>query len=200
VDRGQIAALEAEWQGRVQVTPGYCGWEPYDPGKFTRLLSLCLPHVPPGNRTFLDVGCGIGTKCLLAAQAGLDPSGFDRVPEFVAEARRLGVAAEVADARDYQGYGAPGLVYVNHPLACGGGCDDEAALEHLIHERMASGAVLMAVNYDLAPGCTVHPPSRPCDEGCPPGAAGWPQVARLGAWDAAWVKPLWRSRWCRRVR
>jgi hypothetical protein len=98
------------------------------------------------------------------------------------------VDAWVALAQEYTGYGRFGLVYFNHPMVCGPGCEDEAELEHLIHEGMAPGAVLMAANYDLAPGCPVHPATQPCDITCPH-KVGWAQVARLGDWDAAWVKP-----------
>jgi SAM-dependent methyltransferase len=187
----EISALEASWLNRVQVSERekYFDWQPADPVVFTRLLELCLPHVPPGNRTFLDAGCGIGTKCLIAAQHGLAAYGFDRVPEYVAEARRLGVSADPGLAEMYQGYGQHGLVYVNHPLACGPGCDDEATLEHYIHEQMAPGSVLMFMNYDLAPGCSVHSQDQPCTDACPHDAAAWPEIARLGAWMAAWVKP-----------
>jgi SAM-dependent methyltransferase len=187
----EIAALEDAWRGRVQVTEPerYFGWEPAPPDRFSRFLAAVLPHVPASNRTFLEVGCGIGTKCLIAADAGLAVYGFDRVPEYTAEARRLGVEAWVGLAQEFTGYGRFGLVYFNHPMVCGPGCEDEAELEHLIHQQMAPGSVLMAANYDLAPGCSVHPPSEPCTDACPWDAAGWVQVARLGPWDAAWVKP-----------
>lgn len=189
MDLAGIAGLEAAWVGRVTPPPGCFGWEPYDPRLFAGLLAACLPHVPAGNRAFLDAGCGIGTKCLLAQRAGLAAHGIDLVPEFLAEAARLGVSAELADARAYGGYGSFGLVYVNHPLACGPGCDDEAALEQRIHEAMAPGAVLLSVNCDLAPGCAAHKPGTPCTDACPHDAAAWPQITRAGAWAAAWVKP-----------
>ena len=187
----EITQLEQDWTGRVAVSEPetYFDWQPASVDLFSQLLGACLPHVPVGMPGFLDVGCGIGTKCLLAAQAGLTAHGIDRVPEYLAEAVALGVSAEQVLAGDYTGYGGYGLVYVNHPLACGPGCDDEAALEHGIHQAMASGSVLAGMNYDLAPGCTAHGPARPCDEFCPTGAYdGWVQVARLGAWVAAWVK------------
>jgi SAM-dependent methyltransferase len=163
----EIAALETAWQGRIPPDDPACfGWEPYSPDAFAALLEDCLPRVPSGNRTFLDAGCGIGTKCVLAAQAGLEAYGFDLVPEFLAEARQLGVACEQADARMFTRYGDFGLVYVNHPLVPGPG---ETALERRVHAAMAAGSVLMAVNYDIAPD--------------------WPEISRAGPWDAAWVKP-----------
>ena len=165
----EIAGLEQAWAGRVtgREDPAFFGWEPAPLPVFTGLLAGCLPHVPPGNRSFLDAGCGIGTKCQLAWQQGLDPYGIDRVPEYLEEARRSGLACELALAEDYDGYARFGLVYVNHPLR---GPAAEAALEAGIHAAMAPGAVLLAVNYALAP-------------------PGWAEVARSGEWNAAWVKP-----------
>jgi hypothetical protein len=195
-----ITALEASWLGRVATTARdrYFDWQPAAPALFTRLLAACLPHVPPGNRTFIDAGCGIGTKCLLAGRYGLAAHGIDRVPEYVAEAARLGVSAELALIEDYTGFARYGLVYVDHP-AVGGG--DEARLEAGIHAQMAPRSVLMAMSYDLAPGCPAHPPGRPCDDACPTDAHdGWTEVARLGAWIAGWVKRLWPTPWSARTR
>jgi SAM-dependent methyltransferase len=191
VDLAGITSLELSWLNRVAISERdkYFDWQPADPAIFMQLLELCLPHVPPGNLTFLDAGCGIGTKCLLAAQSGLAAYGIDRVPEYLEEAARLGVDCELALAEDYQHYADFGLVYCNHPMVCGPGCEDEAVLEHYIHVQMAPGSVLMFANYDLAPGCSVHPQDRPCTDECPHEAAAWPQVARLGPWTAAWVKP-----------
>jgi SAM-dependent methyltransferase len=190
LELAEIEALEAAWQGRVAVTEPetYFGWEPCPPRQFLDLLRACLPHVPPGRRTFIDAGCGIGTKLLLAQQEGLAAHGIDRVPEFVAEARRLGASADLGLIEDYTGFGRFGLVYYNHPLACGPGCDFEAGLEHHIHRQVPPGSVVIGMNYDLAPGCRRHPPDRPCDDDCPYELAGWAEVARLGPWAAAWVK------------
>lgn len=165
----EIAGLEAAWAGRVtgREDPAFFGWEPAPVPLFTPLLEACLPHVPPGNRTFLDAGCGIGTKALLAAGAGLEAYGLDRVPAYVAEAIRLGVTAWEGYAEDYDGYARYGCVYVNHPRRDPAG---EAELERAIHAQMARGSVLLAVNYGIAP-------------------AGWAEVARAGDWNAAWVKP-----------
>ena len=165
----EVAALEQEWAGRVTgcEDPAFFGWEPAPLPLFTALLAACLPHVPAGNATFLDAGCGIGTKALLAAQAGLEAYGLDRVPAYVAEAIRVGVIAWEGYAEDYDAYARYGLVYVNHPLR---GPAAQAELERQIHAAMAPGAVLLAVNYGLAP-------------------AGWAEVARSGDWNAAWVKP-----------
>ena len=186
----EITQLEQDWIGRVAVSEPetYFDWQPASVDLFSQLLGACLPHVPVGMPGFLDVGCGIGTKCLLAQQAGFTAYGIDRVPEYLAEAAQLGVSAEQVLAGDYTGYSGFGLVYVNHPLNCGEGCDDEAVLEHTIHVAMSPGAVCAGMNYDLAPGCTAHPPDQPCTDACPGTLDGWTEIARLGPWVAAWVK------------
>lgn len=187
----EIAAIDREWIGRVEISQPetYFDWQPFPVGQFTTLLQACLPHVPDGNRTFLDTGCGIGTKLLIAADHGLDAHGIDRVPEYLAEAARLGASVEQTLAEDYAAYGTFGLVYVNHPLATSPTDTDEVLLERLIHDQMTSGAVLLAVNYDLAPGCIAHPPGRVCDEDCLTDVYdGWTEIVRDGAWNAGWVK------------
>lgn len=178
----EINALEQSWIGRIPADPGYFAWEPFPVKQFADLLAA----VPRGR--FIDAGCGIGTKCFLAAQAGFDAEGIERVPAFVAEAHRLGVRAVQADVRDWD-FSPYDVVYVNHPLACGEGCDDEAVLEHHIHETMRSGAALIAVNYDLAPGCVAHSQLVPCGDSCQPHSlVGYREVARAAQWAAVWVK------------
>lgn len=166
MDAAEIAALERSWEGRVQVSEParYYGWVPSRATLFQGLLGLCVPHAP--SRTFLDAGCGIGTKCLLAQQMGLAAHGIDRVLEYVEEAQRLGVGAEVCHIENYTGYASFGIVYFYQPAPD----DYEPVLEKVIHERMAPGAVLMSAAYVRDPG--------------------WPEIARLGERIAAWVKPL----------
>lgn len=191
MERAGIVALEQEWIGRVEISQPetYFDWQPFPVEQFITLLEACFLHVPVGNRTFLDAGCGIGTKLLIAADHNLDAHGIDRVPEYLTEAAQLGTDVEQSLIEDYAAYGTFGLVYVNHPLATSATDMDEVLLERLIHDQMASGSVLLAVNYDLAPGCTAHPPDRVCDENCPIDTYdGWAEIVRDGAWNAGWVK------------
>lgn len=41
------------------------------------------------RKTFIDVGCGVGTKVAIAAEAGFDASGIEITPKYVAVAKRL---------------------------------------------------------------------------------------------------------------
>jgi len=149
VDLARIAALEADWLTRlprVRAHLEFYGWEPYDLGEFTRLLDAAIPHA--ARRSFLDAGCGIGTKCLAAASRGLTAEGVELVPAYAARTRRLGVTVHKADVRGWPHYADYGIVYVNCPLK---GEAAEARFERWLHGQMAPGAVLISVNDCAAP-------------------------------------------------
>lgn len=146
------------------------GWEPYDAVQFTRLLQLALPHVPADNQTFLDAGCGLGTKCLLAAKAGLAPSGVEHDPQLAGFAVSLGVTVWQGDARDFTGYAGYGLVYVNCLFSDE---TEEAEFERWLQGQLAPGTVLIQVNDAIPP-------------------AGWVTVLdERPQFRGIWVKPLW---------
>jgi trans-aconitate methyltransferase len=68
---------------------------------------------------FLDVGCGIGTKVLLAQQMNFEADGLDFVPEYCEAARELcGSLSTIhdADAREFDKYGDYDLIYAYRPL------------------------------------------------------------------------------------
>ena len=144
-----LPGLEREWLTRhpgLRSQPGFYGWEPYPLEEFGRLLDAAIPHAPSGR--LVDAGCGIGTKCLYAAAAGLAAEGVEHAAEYAAEARRLGVTVHEADVRGWPHFGAYGVVYVNCPLK---GDREEAAFEAWLHGQMAPGAVLISVNDCGAP-------------------------------------------------
>jgi SAM-dependent methyltransferase len=145
----EIRAAELAWvvRGRAAgVRSGDTGWVPYSVDSFRSLLRVALRYAP--GRRFLDAGCGIGTKCLLAAEAGCAAEGVERVPEYAAQARAYGVTVHECDLADFTGWPDYGIVYVNHPLF-----DDtrEAAFEQLVQQRMAPGAVLIKVHTRWPP-------------------------------------------------
>jgi trans-aconitate methyltransferase len=121
------------------------GWAPYDLDEFARLLGIAIGAAR--GRTFLDAGCGIGTKCLLAAERGLAAHGIDRVPAYAERAVQLGVSAEVADVRGWSRYGEFAIVYVSHPLRPGA----EEPFERWLHGQMAPGSVLMTLRGAVMP-------------------------------------------------
>jgi len=144
-----IETVRALEQGEAPPFPADAmdclGWAPYDLDEFARLLDIAISAAP--GRAFLDAGCGIGTKCLLAAERGLQACGIDRVPAYVERARELGVSAEEADVRGWPRYGEFSIVYVSHPMRP----PAEAPFELWLHEQMAPGAVLMTLRGCGAP-------------------------------------------------
>lgn len=148
----QLNDREQAWNRRVVYSrPDAVPFLPYPLPRFAMFLQEAMAALPswacydpfglPKQPRMLDVGCGPGTKLQLArALYGLDCTGIDLVPEYVAETRQAGIEAHVADAFNY-GYSAYSLVLVNRPSSR----QDE--LEALICERMAPGAVLIALNW-----------------------------------------------------
>jgi SAM-dependent methyltransferase len=121
--------------------------------------------------SFLEVGCGIGTKAVYASRAySLTTVGIDRIGEYVAEAKKAGLSAFETDALHFGSYGDYGIVYVNHPFK---DFDAERVLEHKIQADMMAGAVLICVN-------TMHYPR------------GWEVVCKPQMWPhhGVWRKPV----------
>lgn len=184
----ELDAAEQTWRQQPVRYPreDAVPWMPYSIPHFVALLTEAVMAVARPRDytmgrghtrlTFLDVGCGPGTKCRLAsAMFGLDAYGFDIVPRFVGEAQAHGVQAWVADAYEFgghlpdlpdgekvtgmNGYERYDIVLVNRPSA------DQDKLEGLVMESMAPGGVLIAVNWR-------HDPAK---------EQGWhPQYAEYG--------------------
>lgn len=114
------------------------GWAPYDLDDFVRMLNVAISVT--NRMSFVDVGCGIGTKCMAARTAGLSSYGIDCVPEYVEAARSRDVRCEVADAYTWSHYDEFGIVYVSHPFRVKA---LEVKLEQRILRQMAPGAVFM---------------------------------------------------------
>lgn len=150
----QLDMREHAWNGR-RVTYARSDAVPFMPYPLPRFTGFLMEAVQalrgaacytsdghPATPAFLDVGCGPGTKMLLARQMfGLSVAGIDIAPEFIAEARYWELDAEVADAFDYKSYDQFDIVLVNRPS----GRQDE--LEHVIADRMRPGGILIALNW-----------------------------------------------------
>ena len=136
-----MARTEREWLGSGPGTEQFLPWMPLSVPRFVMLLTDAVA-VSRGT-SFLDVGCGPGTKVLLAEKLyGLDGHGIDRVPDYVQAARDLGVSAEQADAITWCDYGRYDILYLNKP--CHGPL--EALLERRVMGLMKPGAVLIMAN------------------------------------------------------
>lgn len=146
-----LAAAEIAWlkaRPAVQVKPGRYGLECYPLPEFAALLALArtAPSVP-ARPVFCDVGAGIGTKVLAAQRAGCLAWGVEAVPEYAAEARRLGADVICGDA-EHQAYGHVDLAFQNCPYL---DLRAEFAFEHWLRGRLRPGAVLISVNHFAAP-------------------------------------------------
>ena len=122
-------------------------WMPYPLFGFIALLAEALPEAT-GNR-FLEVGCGIGTRMLVARELfGLDVTGVERVPDYAPVTEKLGLRAQVADARDYDGYGQADVVWFNRPFR-----DRllERELEAQVWAEVRPDAVVICANLESRP-------------------------------------------------
>lgn len=166
------ARLDEEWRQKVAQTkeeqPRFLPWMPFPISAFTALLAEAYPELP-GDR-FLEIGCGPGSKMLIAEeQFFLDAYGFDRVPEYVAAAEQAGLQVEVADAATWEHYGEFDVIWMNRPFR---DPVPEYQLELKVWADMAPGAVLMCANLEYPP------------------PSSWPVI--LDDWEARrgiWMKP-----------
>lgn len=149
-----------------RVTP----WMPFQPADFLSIVFECIPEMK--GREFLDVGCGPGTKMLLAKQFyGLEPQGIEIDPVMAAEARAWGSVLH-ADALEMprEGYQGWDLIWLYRPFR---DPQAEAQLEYLIKDAMKPGAILAGGGWETCPA--IH---------------GWYTV--VDDWElrrGAWMKP-----------
>lgn len=164
-----VTELDRQWKGKVTVPADATPWMPSDPAQFLVLLIEAIAEAP--GDTFLEVGCGIGTRMLLAQELfGLKCYGIEREHEYIKQAWGLGLTAEPVDALGWQSYRDFGIVFFNRPFQ---DTVKQAQLERQVWEDMAPGAVVIAMNL-LAP-----PPSA------------W--IIVTDDWEArrgVWMKPL----------
>lgn len=144
-----VRQIERQWQKQVDVGDQkmFTGWMPSDVAQFLVLLIEAIAEAP-GN-SFLEVGCGPGTKMMLAQGLfGLDVTGFDRVPEYVVAAKEQGLNVAECDAFDFGAYGKFDIVFFNRPFR-----DREVQrdLEKLVYSKVRRGAVVIAMNLETQP-------------------------------------------------
>lgn len=178
-----IPYLEAVIHGDVDaqvhrnLTGGGSTYMPLDPDEFLRQLGEAFALWCQGNTSiyppkFIDVGCGIGTKVLLAREAGFDAYGIEMSPAYVEIARNLmersprhgaggGYRREVpghlskiilgdAVVADYSPYD---VIYFFNPS-----WDREHQLEQRILDTAKPGAIILANNPQLGVWRTVNSP------------------------------------------
>lgn len=150
-----VQLLDRLWMRKAagHDDPRSTPWMPFPLFDFIALVAEALPET--AGDAFLEIGCGPGTRMLVAHELyGLDCHGIDRVPAYAEQAGKLlpagmpGVTAEVADALGWDGYGKPDLIWFNRPFA------DPALqrrLEAQVWEDVKPGAVVIWANLEAPP-------------------------------------------------
>lgn len=92
-------------------------WVPFPCNNFVDLLiDAFFVTGQDRSKTFLEIGCGIGTKVMLA-DVLFDASGFDIEEEYLDTARKIGCKKVfAADAMDFEGYGDYDVLYYYAPF------------------------------------------------------------------------------------
>jgi trans-aconitate methyltransferase len=144
--------LDQQWQRKVPENDRrYTPWMPFSTPAFVALLAEAVPEAREtrGDIRFLDIGCGPGSKMLIARDLfGLDATGFDRVPEYTAAARSLGLNANDADAEHYVAYGSFSVIWFNRVAR---DAEIQARIEARVWRDAAPGAVVLCANLEDRP-------------------------------------------------
>ena len=167
----EAAATEEKYRGEGSGDPACTPWMPFNLYDFVALLAEALPEAlsdEAAGHQFLDIGCGPGSKLLVARDVfGLSVTGFDIADQLVTAARERGFDVRACDAAswDYSGYG---IVMFNRTYKDNA---RQAALEQRVWDQADPGTVVICAHLDAPP-------------------PGWIPV--VDDWDArrgAWKKP-----------
>jgi trans-aconitate methyltransferase len=144
-----VRQIERQWQKQVDVGDQqmFTGWMPSDVAQFLVLLVEAVVEAP--DKSFLEIGCGPGTKMMLARDLfGLDVTGLDRVPEYLVAAKEQGLNVVECDAMDFQAYNKFGIVFFNRPFR---DRPTQAKLEKLVYSKIRRGSVVICMNLETQP-------------------------------------------------
>lgn len=150
-----IEQLERAWVPvELYLDPVCHAYIPFRVDQFIEGLIVAMANAP--GKRFLEVGCGIGTKLMIASRMGLDVAGIENREQYVAVAKHLcpEAAIELADARWYGGYRGFDIVYSYLPLHDPAA---ELAYEARLMSEMRPGSVL------IAPMIRSRPETEPLD-------------------------------------
>jgi hypothetical protein len=141
-------------------------FKPYPISTFGKLLDAVVTDIDPIDKCndvlaprrlkFLEVGCGPGTKLVIAEKVfGLDAGGIDYNPEYVRDANELLQSkgckggAFVADAREVKvPYILADVIWLNRPFVH---LELARHLEKTVLNRMHPGAYIILGNYAIDP-------------------------------------------------
>ena len=160
----QLNELEMRQLKRERETtdpdPEMWRWSPVDIRHFDEMLGIALQlaadmlpvATPVRTLSIAEAGAGIGTKLYLAKHKyELTEMGYEINPEYIRQARELGVEIEMRDLRDLDNqppWGAFDIVYYSLPFK-----SDifEARWERQLQADMRPGAVLIAAHPGVKP-------------------------------------------------
>jgi SAM-dependent methyltransferase len=138
--------LEKRWIGQMPRNTDTWDWQPYPLEAFIDMCRVVAEAFPVGvTPSFLDPGCGIGTKVYVAKMVfGWEATGFDIVPEYIKVAHdELGLIHQTVTGNvdDPHPYGLFDIVWLSRPFR-----DDkrEFAYEQRVQNEMKPGAFLIS--------------------------------------------------------
>ena len=120
-------------------------WIPFPCGSFIDacLEAFFLTGGVVKTKTFLDIGCGIGTKVMLA-DVLFDAHGLELSEEYLKVAKLIGCRnVWQEDAMEYENYGDYDILYFYCPFR-----DEfsQVKFEKFIYSQMKSGAILIPMH------------------------------------------------------
>jgi SAM-dependent methyltransferase len=130
--------LETRWAGPMPDTRVFHGWQPLPAAEFLPVLERAGRETP--GRRFCDLGCGIGSKLVLALALGWQVSGVERHRPYLDAARDLVPEAELVEAEigDLDSFEAD-LLYMYRPYVQ---LTDQQQLERYVVDRCHPGTLL----------------------------------------------------------
>jgi SAM-dependent methyltransferase len=154
----ELIGVEATWGNDDPHYANVWGWKPYPIGAFGAMLDKAVSlkgreGLLPNKISYLEIGCGIGTKLVLAYKVfGIgDVNGFDIDEPMVTAAAELitedslegDISLWVDDAREYERYGDFDIVWFNRCLR---DQDEAHELETKVFSAMKTGSILLLGN------------------------------------------------------
>jgi SAM-dependent methyltransferase len=120
------------------------GFIPFPCGSFADILiEASVYYKMDINKRFLDVGCGPGTK-LLMAKSFFKAEGIEVVDRFIQQSKAFGLdCVHKQDALEYEHYGDFDVIYFYRPFKNN---ELQKQLEDRIYSQMKVGALLAPMN------------------------------------------------------
>lgn len=133
--------LESRWTPPI---PDANVYHAYERLPLIDFLPLLREAGEAGGRTFMDIGCGIGTNLLMVYLMGWKVIGIDHHAPYLDSAAKLVPEATLilSNAFDVESFDAD-VVYMYRPMVSAG---DEDRLENHVLSRMKTGATLLCTS------------------------------------------------------